>query len=99
MWMGRHDAGWAGQMSPLQGGGKGEAMTIPIERLWSILGTREFMFRLMDPKRTPRVPAKVRREARQLIKHYPMSCDLENIWNGRDVDADCRFVFEKLRYR
>lgn len=46
-------------------------MTIPIERTWSIQRTRNFLLELLDPKKTPRVPNKIRQEARRCLRHFP----------------------------
>lgn len=46
-------------------------MTLPDERYRSIKYTRDFLFELMDPKQTPRVPKDIRRRAASLLKHYP----------------------------
>lgn len=46
-------------------------MTTPQERTRSILRTREFLFKLLDPKKTPHTPRYVRDEARRLSRHFP----------------------------
>ena len=46
-------------------------MTIPSERYRSLERTEEFLYNLLDPKKTPRVPKEVRESARSLLKHYP----------------------------
>lgn len=46
-------------------------MTLPFERANALENTREFLLELMDPAKTPRVPAQQRRRARELLKHYP----------------------------
>jgi len=46
-------------------------MTMPIERRWAVNNTRQFLVDLMDPKKTPRVPSAVRKEAYRCLKHYP----------------------------
>ena len=46
-------------------------MTLPYERRWAVNNTRQFLVDLMDPKKTPRVPSAVRKEAYRCIKHYP----------------------------
>lgn len=53
-------------------------MTIPIERTWAVINTREFLVSLLDPARTPRVPGHVRTNARQLLKHYPNDLDMRH---------------------
>jgi len=46
-------------------------MTMPNERRWAVNNTRQFLVDLMDPKKTPRVPKEIRKEAYRCIKHYP----------------------------
>lgn len=46
-------------------------MTTPDEAARAIVQTRAFLFELLDPKRSPRVPFSVRMQARRLLKHYP----------------------------
>ena len=52
-------------------------MTMPIERNWAIKNTRQFLVDLMDPKKTPRVPSVVRKEAYRCLKHYPGDYHME----------------------
>ena len=52
-------------------------MTMPIERKWAIDNTKKFLLDLMDPKKTPRVPMDIRREARRCLKHYPDEYHME----------------------
>ena len=51
-------------------------MTIPVERTRAVDGTRDFLRSLLDPKQTPRVPGKVRQEARACLRHYPGAFDI-----------------------
>ena len=46
-------------------------MTIPIERTRAVNKAREFLYDLLDPKKTPRVPKAVRQRAGRILKHYP----------------------------
>ena len=46
-------------------------MTMPNERKWAIDNTRLFLIDLMNPKKTPRVPSAIRKEAYRCLKHYP----------------------------
>ena len=46
-------------------------MTMPIERKYAVDNTRIFLYNLMDPKKTPRVPKAIRLEAYRCLKHYP----------------------------
>ncbi len=54
-------------------------MTLPNERTRAIINTREFLRRLLDPKKTPKIPKAIRREAYYLLKHYPWDLDLNVI--------------------
>jgi hypothetical protein len=51
-------------------------MTLPDEEARAIDATRQFMFELLDPRLTPRVPAAIRQRARRLLKHYPLMPNL-----------------------
>jgi hypothetical protein len=64
-------------------------MTLPDERARAISNTREFLYNLMDPKKTPRVPKEVRRRARSCLKHFPSNLDIELVTEGKTD------VFEK----
>lgn len=48
-------------------------MTVPYERFKSLENTEKFLYDLVDPKKTPRIPKEVREQARSLLKHYPSS--------------------------
>lgn len=52
-------------------------MTLPNERTRSVVQTREFLVSLLDPKKTPRVPSQVRKQAARLLRHYPSGLDME----------------------
>ena len=52
-------------------------MTLPRERAWATIQTEEFLYSLLDPKKTPRVPKEVRKEAARLLRHYPRKLDIE----------------------
>lgn len=62
-------------------------MTLPRERNWAIHNTREFLRSLLDPKKTPRIPSKVRREAYWCLKHYPNDWEIEQVADNK--------IFEK----
>jgi hypothetical protein len=42
----------------------------------SIESVRRFLYDLISPQATPKVPKYVRLRARQVVKHYPISLDL-----------------------
>jgi hypothetical protein len=46
-------------------------MTMPDERRNAVNRTRIFLMDLMDPKKTPRVPSAIRKEAASCLRHYP----------------------------
>ena len=52
-------------------------MTLPYERYNAIKRTEEFLKDLMDPKKTPRVPKKIRRQAYYGLRHYPGGYNLD----------------------
>lgn len=52
-------------------------MTMNYERRNSVNRTRDFLYELMDPMKTPRVPKEVRDEARACLKHFPSEYDME----------------------
>jgi hypothetical protein len=47
-------------------------MTLPEEEARAIAQVRTFLFSLLDPKQTPKVPKAVRQQARRVLKHYPL---------------------------
>jgi hypothetical protein len=53
-------------------------MSLPSEKTRAVLYTKDFLYSLLDPKKTPKVPKYVRDEAFRLSKHYPNSIDLQN---------------------
>jgi hypothetical protein len=46
-------------------------MTLPDERYRAVKFARNFLYDLMDPKKTPGVPKAVREQARSVLRHYP----------------------------
>lgn len=46
-------------------------MTIPPERYTAIQKTREFLYSLLDPKKTPKVPREIRIRAGDCLRHFP----------------------------
>ena len=60
-------------------------MTIPIERTYAVLNTRDFLRDLLDPKKTPKVPKDIRRKAARLLRHYPTSLDMLLASENREV--------------
>lgn len=52
-------------------------MTLLSERLNSLNLARKFLFSLLNPKETPKVPKKVRLQAARILKHFPGEYDLK----------------------
>mgnify|MGYP001121025409 CR=1 FL=1 len=52
-------------------------MTLPHERYNAVKRTEEFLKDLMDPKKTPRVPKNIRRQAYYCLRHYPAGFNLD----------------------
>ncbi len=50
-------------------------MSLRHEQYSALLRTRDFMRGLIDAKKTPRVPLKVRMEALGCLRHYPFLKD------------------------
>ena len=57
-------------------------MTLPDERSRSVNYTREFLYRLLDSKQTPKVPRSIRREAGACLRHYPGTYDMVQAHRG-----------------
>ena len=53
-------------------------MTLPFERKRAVTNTEQFLRDLLEPQKTPRVPATVRRQAGSLLKHYPRPHEMES---------------------
>lgn len=47
-------------------------MTTRDERDAAVYRAGEFLFSLLDPKRTPRVPREIRDQAGMVLRHYPL---------------------------
>jgi hypothetical protein len=59
-------------------------MTLPGERTRAVENTRAFLEELLDAKKTPRVPAAVRRRALRCLRHYPWALHMKIV---ADKDA------------
>jgi hypothetical protein len=53
-------------------------MTVPSERTRAVVQTKVFLEALLDPKRTPRTPGKVRYWAKTLLRHYPEAYQIQD---------------------
>lgn len=54
-------------------------MTQPNERYQSLKQVKRLLEELVDPGKTPRVPAIVRERARGALKHFPNELDIERL--------------------
>lgn len=54
-------------------------MTLPDERTRSIICTRDFLYRLLDPQQTPRVPREIRRQAAMCLRHFPYAYEFAKV--------------------
>jgi hypothetical protein len=50
---------------------------MPDERFRAVRFAREFLYDLLDPKKTPRVPKEIRQRALSALRHYPAESDME----------------------
>jgi hypothetical protein len=69
----------------------GDIMTLPNEWFISMRKNREFLFDLLNPNTTPRVPREVRKKASECLKHFPMKPeidDLEKMYNNSHKDKN-----------
>ncbi len=63
-------------------------MSTPQEEAYAIVRVREFLFELLDPSKTPRVPRHIRERVHRLVKHYPLlptRLDAERAIHSDDV--------------
>lgn len=54
-------------------------MTVPVERTNAVINTGKFLYDLIDPKKTPRVPKAIRQRAFHVLRHYPTQYDMDLI--------------------
>ena len=54
-------------------------MSLPREQAVALIQARQFLLSLCIPQETPRVPRVIRAQARNRLKHFPMSWDLPGI--------------------
>jgi hypothetical protein len=59
-------------------------MTVPVERTNAVIHTEKFLYDLLDPKKTPRVPKEIREQAHRLLRHYPTKFDMDTISDRED---------------
>ena len=73
-------------------------MTLPDERYRALQWAEQFLQDLLDPSKTPRVPRKIREQARSVLRHYPGAYYIEELSRARpdiiarEMDDLHRFV-------
>ena len=55
-------------------------MTLPDEEMRALSSARAFLFALLDPAKTPRVPRAIRQRARDCLRHYPYQHRVEDLY-------------------
>jgi hypothetical protein len=55
-------------------------MTLPYEEYHSLVATKNFLYDLLNPAHTPKVPSEVRERAERVLKHFPMQHRLNEIY-------------------
>jgi hypothetical protein len=63
-------------------------MTVPVERTNAVINTEKFLYDLLDPKKTPRVPKSIRGQASRLLRHYPSSFHMNVIAEREDANSN-----------
>ena len=58
-------------------------MTLPDERYRALKWAEQFMQELLDPSKTPRVPKRIRAQARSVLRHYPGTYYIEELARAR----------------
>ena len=66
-------------------------MTLPHEEVNSLKAVRRFLYDLLDPSKTPRVPREIRKRAHRLSKHYPMDFSIQERYPDVIESRDIRF--------
>lgn len=70
-------------------------MTLPYERLNAVSRTRKFLYDLIDPAVTPRVPKHIRQQALHLLKHYPHDFEMDMVCDYNSLGKDYQPIFTK----
>jgi hypothetical protein len=59
-------------------------VTLPFEEKRAINYTRQFLYDLLIPSKTPRVAKEIRDRARSLLRHYPAEYRVEEIMSEEE---------------
>jgi hypothetical protein len=54
-------------------------MTLPNEWFISMKKNRQFLFDLLNPDITPKVPKEIRKRASECLKHFPMQPEIDDL--------------------
>lgn len=54
-------------------------MSLPSEKQRAVLYARRFLYDLLDPKKTPKVPRPIRLQAIRILRHFPYEGELERM--------------------
>lgn len=73
-------------------------MTLPNERTRAVRNARNFLRSLLDPKKTPRIPKAVRRQAYWCLRHFPSDFDMIEAMAGHDVFAPIEKEPDEVSY-
>jgi hypothetical protein len=65
-------------------------MTLPDEEFRTLQSVRKFLYDLLDPSKTPRVPRAIRLRAHRLSKHYPMDHSIQDRYPDVAGENDTR---------
>lgn len=66
-------------------------MTLPHEEVNSLKAVRRFLYDLLDPSKTPRVPREIRQRAHRVSKHFPMDFSIQERYPDVVESRDTRF--------
>ena len=60
-------------------------MTLPSEEKQSLYSAKIFLRDLLDPKKTPKIPKKIRRRALTILRHYPHNFEITYMFNLQET--------------
>lgn len=63
-------------------------MTLPYEEKLAVNMARDFLERLLDPRKTPKVPRAIRRGAVHVLRHFPGGYQTDVLYEHAGVKKD-----------
>jgi hypothetical protein len=72
-------------------------MSLPHEEARALVAVRQFLYDLLDPKKTPRVPKAIRTRAYRVSKHYPLFPTADQV--TEKMDTSCTQMYIELLER